>query len=370
MGPLPPPLRGFIPFPTTNRVSEEHDQTDGSPPSSIIPGPRLSLADQASFDNERTSNRWSVFSSGPTSLGSNDIPFPVTSSGSSVNTASIGGDDSNTSEDCHDTTDVSDLCESLSSVFTAEKRGLEDDKLRAQSQAPERPPLFTSQSDTSTGTPQRPPLRSFRTGTNTLASRRSRMPIVNPRSITPRHTPLPSPALPSSDEYFSPGSTPATIAKARYDHFMRTSGPRATSSQVFERFEKVRVAELKLKERAIEAPCVLFNNNGRMYSIGGLIGCGGSGRVFFAMSSTADEVAIKIVHKHIAYRSASGRARLLKELEVLKRVTEADLSFVCPLLSSWADEDNVYMEMVRANPTWMSLSILTSMSALPQRESA
>ncbi|KAI0085891.1 kinase-like domain-containing protein [Irpex rosettiformis] len=81
------------------------------------------------------------------------------------------------------------------------------------------------------------------------------------------------------------------------------------------------------------------------YSVTGMLGEGAYGRVMYAMSKEGEQVAIKVVHKAMIYRRFSGRRRVINELHALKHVTNADLSFVCPMLSAWDDDDNIYIVM-------------------------
>ncbi|KAL6308575.1 kinase-like domain-containing protein [Sparassis latifolia] len=93
---------------------------------------------------------------------------------------------------------------------------------------------------------------------------------------------------------------------------------------------------------------------GTVFSDFRMIGRGGFGRVVLAQrlqqvgeESVQDYVAIKVVRKRAPFRSPDWRQKLLTEKEIMQRVTlqTCPSPFLMNLLSSWADESNVYFVM-------------------------
>ncbi|KAI0689306.1 kinase-like domain-containing protein [Cytidiella melzeri] len=158
------------------------------------------------------------------------------------------------------------------------------------------------------------------------------------RAITPLPTPPSTPGTEPSTYLSSACSTPAT-------------GSSATSRSASERYETQRRWAVKLASvcKAGEIynrarSFIELRHGMETYTVFGTLGVGASGKVMHARHNCWD-VALKVMHKHMIYRRPSARSQILDELKALKRITEADLSFVCPLLSAWADEHNIYFEM-------------------------
>jgi hypothetical protein len=165
------------------------------------------------------------------------------------------------------------------------------------------------------------------------------------RTITPRDTPLCSPAT-EPTSYFSSGSSTSSGRLVLSRQSSWTSDRLSFRQRVALKLATQR--DLCDQQRTTEqtGPHVVLKNGNECYALSGMIGRGGYGRVMRAYSNEGDEVAIKVIHKAMAYRYSYGRDRIIHELNALKRVTEVDLPFVCPLLCSWSDEKNVYMVMV------------------------
>lgn len=165
------------------------------------------------------------------------------------------------------------------------------------------------------------------------------------RIITPRATPPPSPAS-ELDNFISsaPSTAPSSKTSEKSSYHQRVAA---------------RIAA-KRKERAADpnftGPRLLYNGKD-VYAVAGKMGSGAHGRVMYAKNTDAQELAIKVIHKPKAYRFSSGRDGILNELKALKRVTQNDLAFVCPLLSSWSDENNIYLVMVSCHVLWRCRSV-------------
>ncbi|KAI0689303.1 kinase-like domain-containing protein [Cytidiella melzeri] len=159
------------------------------------------------------------------------------------------------------------------------------------------------------------------------------------RVITPLPTPHSTPGTESSSYLSSVCSTPATDSSA-------SSRWASDVASMTARFAAKRAAVRKAREELTweKDSYLLLHNGTETYKVLGTLGVGASGRVMSARYNGWD-VAVKVIHKHMVYPSTSGRQKFLEELKAMKRVTEADLSFVCPLLSAWADGDNIYFVM-------------------------
>ncbi|KAI0344934.1 kinase-like protein [Trametopsis cervina] len=166
------------------------------------------------------------------------------------------------------------------------------------------------------------------------------------RVITPRPTPPPSPAT----EHDSPIliSVPSTPSTGSYAPSSWTTDGSSFRERVAARLAKQRKAKAEASRNSGSDSGgrvhMLFNGR-EMYALAGSMGSGAGGRVMYAHNKDGQEVAIKVVHKARTYRHFMGRANVLNELRALRRVTESDLAFLCPVLSAWDDETNIYIVM-------------------------
>ena len=144
------------------------------------------------------------------------------------------------------------------------------------------------------------------------------------------------------------GSTSASESGSSYEPSSWTSdGSSLGRDRVAAKLEARRRGTPEEREGRSGGTIMLYNDMlTETYSVSRMLGVGAFGRVMFAVGKEGEQVAIKVMHKAMVYRRSSGRERILNELHALKRATDADLSFVCPMLSAWADDENVYVVMV------------------------
>ncbi|GJE88162.1 kinase-like protein [Phanerochaete sordida] len=90
---------------------------------------------------------------------------------------------------------------------------------------------------------------------------------------------------------------------------------------------------------------LVVSRDGTDYILTGMIGSGGSGRVFSVQTQHGESFALKVVHKPIAYRCPDGRNMALVEQRSWERATLSRRAFLMPLLKSWDDEENIYFLM-------------------------
>lgn len=143
-------------------------------------------------------------------------------------------------------------------------------------------------------------------------------------------------------------SASASESGSSYEPSSWTSDGSSFRERVAAKLQARRKEQAENREKKTPSDVVTLYNDmlTETYSVSDMLGLGAFGRVMYAMSEDGEEVAIKVVHKAMVYRRSSGRDRIINELYALKRATNADLSFVCPMLSAWADEDNIYIVMV------------------------
>lgn len=89
----------------------------------------------------------------------------------------------------------------------------------------------------------------------------------------------------------------------------------------------------------------MVSHDGVDYTLIGMLGAGGSGRVFSVRDQHGQWFALKVLHKPIVYRAPEARCAILNERHSWERVTLGRRAFLMPLLASWDDEDNVYFLM-------------------------
>jgi hypothetical protein len=98
-------------------------------------------------------------------------------------------------------------------------------------------------------------------------------------------------------------------------------------------------------------------NGKTSFFINKLLAKQGFNRVFGATTDLGEDVAIKVLHK-AAIRHYQGARSAKNEVDVLRLITrEADCAFLTALLSSWQDEENVYLVMVRYSTRLSSLKL-------------
>ena len=71
------------------------------------------------------------------------------------------------------------------------------------------------------------------------------------------------------------------------------------------------------------------------------------GRVIYASDARGEQVAIKVIRKTKHWEEPIRRVYTATEHAVSRRVAELGMPFLVPLRSSWEDDYNVYLVMVR-----------------------
>ncbi|KAI0823810.1 kinase-like domain-containing protein [Trametes gibbosa] len=89
-------------------------------------------------------------------------------------------------------------------------------------------------------------------------------------------------------------------------------------------------------------PC---HPDGTVYHILGQLGEGGYGRVMLAGTSAGDFVALKVVHKPMAYSYGLNREDLYNERDLMAMASEQHAPFLVHLKAAWEQGDNVYFAM-------------------------
>ena len=89
------------------------------------------------------------------------------------------------------------------------------------------------------------------------------------------------------------------------------------------------------------------------------IGEGGFGKVFQALTTDNSLVAVKVLHKPIAYQDISYRDLIKNEVDILVKITATALfnnqmgrdTFLTTIFESFDDTDNIYLVMVSSQVT-------------------
>ncbi|KAI8974183.1 kinase-like domain-containing protein [Trametes punicea] len=85
--------------------------------------------------------------------------------------------------------------------------------------------------------------------------------------------------------------------------------------------------------------------DGTEYTLLGMLGQGGFGRVMLAATSTGEFVALKVMHKPMLYHTAGMRDSLYTERDLMAMATRHDMPFLMHMKAAWEEEDNVYFAM-------------------------
>lgn len=102
----------------------------------------------------------------------------------------------------------------------------------------------------------------------------------------------------------------------------------------------------ELMRSAFFIPRTKIRNGKDVFTIEYLINVGGFGYVYRARSHRGEIVAIKVMAKEWLSNRLESLESAKTEFEVLRRVSEEGRHFMTQLLSSWADEDNIFFVMV------------------------
>lgn len=99
-----------------------------------------------------------------------------------------------------------------------------------------------------------------------------------------------------------------------------------------------------------EQPTVISNpHSGNVYTLGRALGTGGFSSVMLATDSKGRRCAAKIVDKQKVFRQSDGRQNLLREKEIMAKVSQLETSRLVSLLECWESENEVYFIMVGAS---------------------
>lgn len=91
---------------------------------------------------------------------------------------------------------------------------------------------------------------------------------------------------------------------------------------------------------------VVHSGTRTAYHVVGMLGEGGFGRVFVAITDRAELSALKVVHKRRCYRVRGVKAALKLERDCMAMAAEMGLQYWMQLRAAWEDEHNLYYAMV------------------------
>ena len=99
------------------------------------------------------------------------------------------------------------------------------------------------------------------------------------------------------------------------------------------------------------------------YAVVGTLGEGAFGRVFLAITSRTELVALKVIHKRRLYREYDAKESLINERNCMAMATDDGLNCWMGIRAAWEDEENAFFAMVRR----VRLSLLMRCAHLPCR---